>query len=104
MSRPAYVERRTKSAPRQLAAGRSLCMGEKVPWHLDDRSVGLLSWGHEVMTMLDEKDLQALDQLMAHRMGVLIESDILPKFDLLAEGQAGILDRLDKVTAPEKAN
>ena len=25
MSRPAYVERRTKSAPRQLAAGRSTC-------------------------------------------------------------------------------
>ena len=49
------------------------------------------------MTMLDEKDLQALDQLMAHRMGVLIESDILPKFDLLAEGQAGILDRLDRM-------
>ncbi len=47
--------------------------------------------------MLDEKDLQALDQLMAHRMGVLIESDILPKFDLLAEGQAGILDRLDRM-------
>lgn len=47
--------------------------------------------------MLDEKDLRALDQLMAHRMGVLIESDILPKFDLLAEGQAGILDRLDRM-------
>lgn len=47
--------------------------------------------------MLDEKDLQALDQLMARRMGVLIESDILPKFDLLAEGQAGILDRLDRM-------
>lgn len=56
------------------------------------------------MTMLDEKDLQALDHLMAHRMGVLIESDILPKFDLLAEGQAGILDRLDKVTALKNAN
>ncbi len=47
--------------------------------------------------MLDEKDLRALDQLMARRMGVLIESDILPKFDLLAEGQAGILDRLDRM-------
>lgn len=54
--------------------------------------------------MLGEKDLRTLDQLMAHRMGVLIESDILPKFDLLAEGQAGVLDRLDNVTAPKKTN
>lgn len=36
--------------------------------------------------MLDEKDLQAIDQLMAHRMNIILESEISPKFNLLAEG------------------
>ena len=41
--------------------------------------------------MLDEKDLQAIDALIARRMGVVIEADIVPKFDLLADGQKMIL-------------
>lgn len=35
--------------------------------------------------MLDEKDLQAIDQLMAHRMNIILESGISPKLNLLAE-------------------
>lgn len=35
--------------------------------------------------MLDEKDLQAIDQLMAHRMNIILESEISPKLNLLAE-------------------
>ena len=44
--------------------------------------------------MLDEKDLQAIDELIARRLGVVVESDIKPKFDLLVEGQQTILDNL----------
>lgn len=36
--------------------------------------------------MLDEKDLQAIDQLMSHRMNIILESEISPKLNLLAEG------------------
>lgn len=42
--------------------------------------------------MLDEKDLQAIDALIARRMGAVIEADIVPKFDLLADGQKMILE------------
>lgn len=35
--------------------------------------------------MLDEKDLQAIDQLMDHRMNIILESEISPKLNLLAE-------------------
>lgn len=44
--------------------------------------------------MLDEKDLQAIDELIARRLGVVVESDIKPKFDLLVEGQQTILGNL----------
>ena len=44
--------------------------------------------------MLDEKDLQAIDALIARRMGAVIEADIVPKFDLLADGQKAILETL----------
>ena len=44
--------------------------------------------------MLDEKDLQAIDALIARRMGAVIEADIVPKFDLLADGQKMILETL----------
>lgn len=35
--------------------------------------------------MLDEKDLQAIDHLMAHRMNIILESEISPKLNLLAK-------------------
>ena len=35
--------------------------------------------------MLDEKDLQAIDQLMAHRMNIILESEISPKLNLFAK-------------------
>lgn len=51
--------------------------------------------------MLDEKDLQAIAQLMEqqkreiiHEVNVLIENEVTPKFNLLAEGQQTILDTL----------
>ena len=37
--------------------------------------------------MLDEKDLQAIDEILAHRMNAILESAIMPKFILLAENQ-----------------
>lgn len=40
--------------------------------------------------MLDEKDLKDI----AHLMNVIIENDVTPKFDLLAEGQQTILETL----------
>lgn len=57
------------------------------------------------MDMLDEKDLQAIDQLMQKRVGdaeqritkntvALMDAEFSKKFDLLAEGQADILEKL----------
>ena len=40
--------------------------------------------------MLDEKDLKEI----AHLMSVLIENEVTPKFNLLAEGQKTILETL----------
>lgn len=44
--------------------------------------------------MLDEKDLQAIDSLIASRLGAVVETDILPKFNLLADGQKTLLEAL----------
>ena len=55
--------------------------------------------------MLDERDLQAIAQLMdtklaqqkaeiMHEVGALIEADITPKFDLLADGQKLIREQM----------
>lgn len=44
--------------------------------------------------MLDEKDLQAIDKLIAARMGVLMENDITPKFNMLAEMLVDLKDEL----------
>ena len=57
------------------------------------------------MDMLVEKDLQAIDQLMQKRVGdaeqritkntvALMDAEFSKKFDLLAEGQADILEKL----------
>ena len=40
--------------------------------------------------MLDEKDYKEI----AHLMSVLIENEVKPRFDLLAEGQKNILETL----------
>ena len=42
--------------------------------------------------MLDEKDLQAIDEIFAHRMNVILESAIMPKFNLLAENQKTMME------------
>ena len=42
--------------------------------------------------MLDEKDLQAIDEIFAHRMNVILESAIMPKFKLLAENQKTMME------------
>ena len=44
--------------------------------------------------MLDEKDLQAIDSLIASSLGAVVEADILPKFNLLADGQKTLLEAL----------
>ncbi len=44
--------------------------------------------------MLDEKDLQAIDQLMAHRMNIILESEISPKLNLLAEGMEILQEKM----------
>lgn len=41
--------------------------------------------------MLEEKDLKGI----SHLMTVLIENEVTPKFNTLADGQAAILDKLD---------
>ncbi|MGM9566501.1 hypothetical protein [Evtepia sp.] len=54
--------------------------------------------------MLDEKDLQAIqaiileaEQRITKKTVVLMEAEFKPRFDLLAEGQEAILDRLDRM-------
>ena len=44
--------------------------------------------------MLEKKDLQEI----SHLMTVLIESEVTPKFNTLADGQAAILDKLDDLS------
>ena len=44
--------------------------------------------------MLDEKDLQMIDEIFAHRLNVVMESAITPKLNLLAEGQQTLLETL----------
>ena len=55
--------------------------------------------------MLDEKDLQAIDQLMAHRMNIILESEISPKLNLLAEGMEILQEKMnERINNLEKAN
>ena len=58
--------------------------------------------------MLDEKDLQALAQLMAQQkqeiineVKVLLEADIHPKFNLLADGLAADNEKLKALPDPD---
>ena len=51
--------------------------------------------------MLDEKDLQAIDALIARRLGVVVEADIAPKFDLLADGLAAVNEKLKSLPDPD---
>ena len=43
--------------------------------------------------MLDEKDLKEI----GHLMQTIVDADVTPKFNLLAENQQAILDRLDRM-------
>ena len=58
--------------------------------------------------MLDEKDLQALAQLMAQQkqdiineVKVLLEADIHPKFNLLADGLAAAKEKHKALPEPD---
>ena len=58
--------------------------------------------------MLDEKDLQAIALLMAQQkqqiiteVKVLLEADIHPKFDLLADGLAAANEKLKALPDPD---
>lgn len=52
--------------------------------------------------MLDEKDFQTIDELFAHRLNVVLESAIMPKFNLLAEGQQTILQTMTPKSRTEE--
>lgn len=52
--------------------------------------------------MLDAKDLQAIDEIFAHRLNVILESAIMPKFNLLAEGQQTLLETMAPKTKVEE--
>ena len=52
--------------------------------------------------MLDEKDLQAIDEIFAHRLNVILESAFMPKFNLLAEGQQTLLETMAPKTKVEE--
>ena len=52
--------------------------------------------------MLDEKDLQTIDELFAHRLNVVLESAIMPKFNLLAEGQQTSLQTMTPKSKTEE--
>ena len=58
--------------------------------------------------MLDEKDLQSIAQLMEQQLAgteerimknvsALMDAEFSPKFNILAEGQEAILERLDQI-------
>ena len=51
--------------------------------------------------MLDEKDLQAIDELIARRLGVVVESEIMPQFNLLAESVAVVNEKLKALPDPD---
>lgn len=53
--------------------------------------------GKGVMDMLEEKDYKEI----AHLMQTIVDADIKPKFDLLADSQQAILERLDGMASPE---
>lgn len=44
--------------------------------------------------MLTEEDLKAIQQMMTSTMKVIIENQIDPKFNTLAEGQQTLLEKL----------
>ena len=52
--------------------------------------------------MLDAKDLQAIDEIFAHSLNVILESAIMPKFNLLAEGQQTLLETMAPKTKVEE--
>ena len=52
--------------------------------------------------MLDEKDFQTIDELFAYRLNVVLESAIMPKFNLLVEGQQTILQTMTPKSRTEE--
>ncbi len=44
--------------------------------------------------MLDEKDLQRLEELVSRQISIVVENQIKPQLQLLAEGTADIQERL----------
>ena len=50
--------------------------------------------------MLDREDLQAIAQLIGeseNRMKTLIDQEVLPRFNLLAENQAIMMEKLERL-------
>ena len=44
--------------------------------------------------MLEEKDFQRIDELISRRIGIVMENEVMPKFNLLADGIADIQEKL----------
>ena len=44
--------------------------------------------------MLDEKDFQRIDELISRRIGIVMENEVMPKFNLLEDGLADIQEQL----------
>ena len=44
--------------------------------------------------MLDEKDFQRIDELISRRIGIVMENEVMPKVNLLADGIADIQEKL----------
>ena len=44
--------------------------------------------------MLEEKDFQRIDELISRRIGIVMENEVMPQFNLLADGIADIQEKL----------
>ncbi len=44
--------------------------------------------------MLEEKDFQRIDELISRRIGIVMENEVMPKVNLLADGIADIQEKL----------
>ena len=44
--------------------------------------------------MLEEKDFQRIDELISRRIGIVMENEVMPEFNLLADGIADIQEKL----------
>ena len=59
----------------------------------------------DIFGVMDQKLAQQKKEILsetAHQMKTLIDLEVTPKFNLLAEGLQNVNDRLDRLTTPEE--